>query len=132
MIALFGLLAAAPVLRDCGGAKSVLTLNSFSLTPAVPSPGDSVTLSIDYTVPEGVVLTGGVATYAFTYNFIPLNPTTEPLCSAIPCPLGPGRYTNHTVSQWPSGLSGSFTIKNTWRDDGGAQLICLSIAGSAR
>jgi hypothetical protein len=131
---MFALLAAAaaPILKDCGSAKSVFTLNSYSLTPAMPTPGSSVTLNLDYTVPEGVVVTGGVATYAFTYNFIPLSPTTEPLCSNVPCPLGPGTYSNHTITQWPSGLSGSFTIKNTWTDDGGAQLICLSIAGTAR
>jgi len=134
MVALLGLFiaaAAAPVLKNCGVTKAIFKLNSYSLTPAAPIPGNPVTLNMDYTVPEGIVVNGGIATYAFTYNSIPLTPTTEPLCSNIPCPISPGTYSNHTITQWPSGLSGSFTIKNTWTDDKGAQLICLSIAATA-
>jgi len=132
MIALLGfLLAASPVLKDCAiGGNSVFKLNSFSLSPTNPIPGNPVTLNMDYTVPEGVIVNGGVATYSVTYNFIPLTPTTEPLCANIPCPIGPGRYSNHTITQWPSGVSGSFTIKNMWADENNAQLLCLSISGS--
>jgi hypothetical protein len=126
LLSLF-VVAVAPVLKDCGNGKSLIKLNSFSLTPTIPVPGDNVFLHIDYTVPEGMIITGGVATYAVTYNFIPIAPTTEPLCGDIPCPLGPGRYVNTSVSQWPTGLRGNLLIKNTWVDELGAPLLCLSI-----
>jgi hypothetical protein len=120
-------LAVAPTLRDCGAGTSVFKINSLSLTPADPKPGEKVGLNLDYTVPAGVTVTGGQAKYDVTYNFIPLAPTTEPLCQNIPCPLGPGSYVNTTYSTWPSGSSGTVNTKITWADEASKQLLCIGI-----
>ena len=117
-----------PVLTNCGTATTVFKINSMSLSPANPIPGELVALNLDYTVPEGVMVTGGQATYAVTYNFLPLAPTIEPLCQNIPCPLGAGTYQNSSSSTWPTGLSGSVNTKITWADDTGTPLLCINLA----
>jgi hypothetical protein len=129
LVALLGLTSAATV-KDCGAGKSLFTIQALGLTPTNPTPGQDVTLHLEYDVPEGTLITGGTATYAVTLNFIPFQPSTEPLCQDIPCPLGAGSYKNDTVSAWPTGVSGSFTSKMTWADDVGTQLLCVQISGS--
>jgi hypothetical protein len=121
-------LAADPTVKDCGAGKSIFTLNAASLLPPNPTPDQSVLFHIDYTVPTGVSISAGEARYAVTYNFIPLTPTVQPLCSVLACPTLPGRYTNDTSSLWPAGLSGSVITKLTWLDDSARLLLCVSIA----
>jgi hypothetical protein len=120
-------LSSPPVLNDCGGGTSLFKLNAVSLTPADPPPGTSVSLNLDYTVPDGLTVGDGTSTTAVSYNFIPFAPTVEPLCQDIPCPLGPGRYYNSTNSTWPSGLSGTVRTTMTWADQNSAKLLCIGI-----
>ena len=117
-----------PLLKDCGAGKSLFKINSMSLSPVDPMPGDIVTLNLDYTVPDGVVVMDGLTRYDFTYNFLPLSPTIEPLCQNIPCPLASGTYVNKSSSTWPTGLSGSLTTKITWADQDEKQLLCINMA----
>jgi len=117
--------------RDCAAGTSVFTVNSVSLNPAAPVPGQNVTLSLDYTVPAGVTVTGGQTEYDITWNFIPFEPSYEPLCGDIPCPLGPGRYTNQSTSLWPDSVSGYVTSQMKWLDEGNKLLLCIEIAGQA-
>jgi hypothetical protein len=121
------LLAAAPTVKDCSPANAVFKINAVSLSPAVPTPGENVTLNLEYTVPPGVTVTDGQSKYSATYNFIPLTPTVEPLCKNIPCPLGPGTYINGTISQWPSGLSGTLKTTIQWFDQDSNPLLCIAI-----
>jgi hypothetical protein len=122
--------ASAATVQDCGGDKSLFRLNAVSLSPSSPAPGDTVQLHLDYTVPDGLVVRDGTTTYDVTFNFIPLTPTTNPLCQDIPCPLGPGTYSNTTTSQWPSGATGSFTSTMRWREAAvDAVLLCVKLAG---
>ena len=107
LFASFATVFASSGVKDCGLGKSAFTVNAVALDPSVPVPGQKVTLHLEYTVPTGMVVTDGNAKYAVTYNFIPLSPTTEPLCSNIPCPLSAGSYVNDTTSMWPTGLSGT-------------------------
>lgn len=128
LLALLGITSAAPpTVKDCSSGTSVFTVNAASLVPTDPTPGQNVTLHLEYTVPPGVTVTGGQSTFAVTYNFIPLSPTVEPLCQDIPCPLGPGSYSNNTVSMWPSGLSGTVVSTLKWQDIDSKQLLCISI-----
>jgi len=120
-------LAPAPTVKDCSAGKSLFTLNTASLSPPNPIPGQYVQFHIDYTIPTGVSISAGEARYAATYNFIPLSSTVEPLCSVIACPTLPGRYTNDSSSMWPSGLSGVLTTKVNWVDDSARNLLCISI-----
>ncbi len=125
--ALLGLTSAATTLKNCASGTSVFTMNSASLVPANPAAGDVVDLHLDYTVPEGTTVTGGTAQYDVTLNFIPFAPSTEPLCQDVPCPLGPGTYSNVTQSMWPTGVSGTLVSKMTWKDEGEKVLLCLQI-----
>ncbi len=131
LVAMLSATTAATV-KDCGGGTSIFKIQGLGLTPTAPSPGQDVTLHLEYDVPAGTMVTGGTTTYAVTLNFIPFQPSTEPLCQDIPCPLGPGSYTNDTSTTWPSGISGSFTSKMTWADEVGKQLLCVLISGSMK
>ena len=115
--------------KNCGLGTSVFTLNEVTITPDTPLPGDNVSLYIDYTVPGTVFITGGTAEYDVKYNFIPFSPTIEPLCHNIPCPLGPGTYSNTSVSVWPSDLSGSLVTQMKWWTPDKLLLLCVEIAG---
>jgi hypothetical protein len=112
---------------DCGAGKSLFTIRAVSLDPAQPVPNQNVSLNLDYSVPDGLTVTGGEATYSATYNFIPLTSTVEPLCNNIPCPLSSGSYINTSYMIWPSGLSGSLVSKVTWVDTDSRLLLCMSI-----
>jgi hypothetical protein len=116
-------------LKDCSFGKSVFNVNTMSLDPSNPSPGDRVAFFLDYSVPTGVSVADGTARYEVTYNFIPLSPTIQSLCSNIPCPLGSGRYTNTTLSIWPTGLSGTIQSRMKWLDPSGTLLLCTEISG---
>jgi len=123
-------LSVAPTIRDCGVGTSVFKINSVSLTPTDPMPGELVAMNLDYTVPSGVTVVDGQAKYDITYNFMPFSPTIEPLCQDIPCPLGPGTYMNSTYSTWPSDLSGTVNTKITWLDMTGTQLLCIRLTAN--
>jgi hypothetical protein len=127
LVSLYAILNAT--LKDCSSGTSVFGVNSMSLNPPNPSPGDRVAFFLDYTVPTGSTVTDGTARYEVTYNFIPLSPTIETLCSNVPCPLGAGRYTNTTYSTWPTGLSGSIMTRMKWLEPSGAMLLCTEISG---
>lgn len=136
-----GLLATATTsigatVKNCN-ASSLFEMHSASLSPSVPSPGQEVSLFLSYSVPGDLVVTEGVTVYQITFNFVPLNPTTNPLCQDIPCPLSGGSYTNTTKSTWPSGVSGSFSSTMRWEgvnggkgiDGGDTNYLCLQISG---
>lgn len=115
--------------RDCAPGNSVFEVNSVSLEPPTPVSGQNLTLFLDYTVPDGVLITDGTAEYDITYNYIPFTPSTEPLCQNIPCPLGPGRYQNSSTSVWPQDLSGLLVTELKWYDPAQNLLLCVEISG---
>lgn len=119
----------ALTVSDCGKGATAFTLGPLSLQPDNPTPGQNFTMNYQYTVPSSMMVTGGIAKYSVTYNFLPLSPTTEPLCKNIPCPLSAGTYTNATTSVWPSGLSGTLTSQITWQDDNSLPLLCIAVSG---
>jgi ML domain len=113
--------------NDCSSGTSVFKLNEVDIKPVNPVPGQDVALHIDYTVPEGVTVTDGTAEYDITYNFIPFEPTVEPLCQNVPCPLEAGTYSNTSISQWPSSLSGLLVTQMKWLDSNKNLLLCVEI-----
>jgi len=117
--------------RDCGGSNSLFIVNSVSLDPAVPIPGNKVALTLDYTVPSGVYIGAGQVEYDVKYNFMPFAPTFENLCHNVPCPLGPGTYQNRTTTEWPTGISGRLVTKMKWLDATNALLLCVEISDQA-
>lgn len=115
---------------NCGEGAAVFTLNSASLDPVNPNPGDKVGLTISYTVPAGVTVADGTAEYDITWNYIPFSPSVEPLCQDIPCPLEAGTYTNTSYSDWPTGVSGLLDSKMKWLDSNSKLLLCVEISGT--
>jgi len=72
---------------------------------------------------------GHTATYAVTYNFIPLTPTVDSLCAdqeTDKCPLAIGHHHSESYSDFPTGLSGTLVSKITWKHEDGRQILCLS------
>lgn len=127
LVSLYAVLNAT--VKDCSSGTSVFTINALSLDPPNPSPGQNISFTLDYTVPLNTTVTDGTSRYEVSYNFIPLSPTIQPLCANIPCPLGSGRYTNTTYSNWPTGLSGTITSRMKWLDPVGTLLLCSEISG---
>jgi hypothetical protein len=122
--------AAAVTVQDCGtSAGALFALDRLAISPMSPAPGDTVDLHLEYRVPDGLVVRDGTTTYDVTLNFIPLTPSTNPLCQDVPCPLGPGAYKNTTKSTWPSGVTGAFSSTMRWRDADDALLLCVKLAG---
>ncbi len=112
---------------DCGGTAGLFMIDSLSLYPDTPISGQNITLFMNYSVPDNMTITGGTAEYDVTWNYIPFEPTTEPLCQNVPCPLGPGHYTNQSASQWPSGVSGYIASQMKWWDTEDRLLLCVEI-----
>ncbi len=130
MSILYALVSYAMTVKDCGLGKSYFKIDHLAISPANPVAGENLTLDYGYTVPPGAPITGGLTTYAVTYNFIPLTPTTEPLCSTTACPIVGGTYANQSTTAWPSGLSGSITVKTKWEDSANKLLLCTVISGN--
>lgn len=121
------LLGANASVTDCSKSTSLFKITSMSFGPDPPVRGQNSTLNLSMNVPAAV--TGGTVTYSATYNFIPLTPSTEDLCTVAPagCPITAG--TLNTVSSIPfdGSLTGSLTVKIEWKNLAGQQLMCVSI-----
>jgi len=111
---------------DCSRG-ALFKLTSMSFMPDPPIKGQNSTLFLSMNVPSAV--TGGTATYTVTYNYIPLTPTTDNLCTVVPagCPIMPG--TLDTVSSIPfdGSLSGLLNLKIEWKDLAAKQLMCVFV-----
>ena len=118
--------------KDCGRNQAALRIGELSIRPVNPNPGDKVILRVQYTVPKGMFIENGTANYVTRYGFIPIPTVTETLCKELSCPLVPGTYTNEAITVWPSGISGTLTINNTWYDTSKNLLACILIEGNVR
>lgn len=108
---------------SCGGAFPITKL---SQTPDLyVKPGDNVTLTLLYDVPSNLVVSAGIATSSMTLNGIPFSPSTENLCTKVPCPIIPGSYDGSSWTTFPSGVLGKITSRVVWKDSNGQQLLCL-------
>lgn len=113
--------------KDCATPDALFKMTSMSFSPDPPVKGQNSTLLLSMNVPSEVV--GGTVTYSPTYNFIPLSPTTEGLCTNVPngCPIRVGKL--DTVSSMPfdPSLSGTLVLKIEWKDLSKKQLMCVSV-----
>jgi len=115
-----------PSVSDCSNGASLFKLTSMSFAPDPTVPGVNSTLLLDMNVPSTV--TNGTATYATSYNFIPLTPTVDPLCYVtVDCPIQVGTLTTRSSYPIPTGLSGSLQIRISWKDLDGNLLLCVVI-----
>jgi len=113
--------------NSCGKPTDIAQNIVLDIDPILPQTDYTLYLNADFS--KEVVK--GTSKYTVTYNFIPLSPTVNDLCteiasSNITCPLN-----NHISSQSkgsiPSGLSGTTTIKNEWFTDATLQerILCM-------
>ena len=125
LIALLAFTSANASVTDCSKGASLFKINSMSFLPEPAVKGQNSTLLLSTTVPEQI--TGGTAKYSIKYNFIPLTPTIEDLCTVVSCPIMVGKL--DTVSSYPidKSLSGSIAIQVDWADQTGRQLLCVLI-----
>jgi hypothetical protein len=112
---------------DCSKGASQVKINSMTFQPDPPVKGQNSTLTLDLSVPTDIL--AGTATYSFTYNFIPLTPEVDDLCSQVPggCPIKAGPL--ELVSSYPidANLRGTIVAKIEWKDTANIQLLCVSI-----
>ena len=111
--------------KSCGTATDLAKNIEMRVLPELPQK--------DYTLYLGADLSQqinqGTSKYSVTYNFIPLSPSTEDLCteiskSNVTCPL-----LNHidvgSKGSITDGLSGTVVIKNEWFDVSGVRILCM-------
>ena len=111
---------------DCSNGASLFQLTSVSFSPDPTVPGQNSTLLLSMDVPT--IVTNGTVTYSSTYNFIPLNPSTDPLCYVtVDCPIQVGTLNTRSSYPIPTDLTGSLQMKVVWKDLDGNLLMCVAI-----
>jgi hypothetical protein len=129
LAALSLLVSATASITDCA-PNSLFKMNALGFWPDPATKNENSTVSFAYTVPGPDPITAGTAKYSVTYNFIPITPTVEDLCTQTTCPILPGTYNQSSSSTFPN-LSGSVTIKIEWLDQASKPLLCAKIATKA-
>jgi hypothetical protein len=112
--------------KSCGISTDIAQNIIMNVSPQIPQT--------DYTFELGGELskevTSGTSKYTVTYNFIPLTPTVNDLCteinaSNITCPLKQGTFGIKSKGTIPNGLSGTTTIKNEWFNTDNQKILCI-------
>lgn len=112
--------------KSCGTSTDLAQNLYLGISPELPQT--------DYTLYLGADLSQqvnqGTSKYSVTYNFIPLSPSTEDLCteinkSNITCPLNASYIASESKGTVPTSLSGTVVIKNEWFDVSGARILCM-------
>ena len=119
--------SASATVTDCGVGKSIFTIQSQALVPDPPTPGQSYDYWFVYTVPDGVTVDAGTASYKLSLNGIPFNPTVDDLCTQTACPKTSGVYNESSSDTWPTGVSGKIVTTLEWNDGNGNLLLCSQI-----
>ena len=112
--------------KSCGKTTDLAQNIIMSVSPQLPVKDYLFDLGADLSKD----VTGGTSLYSVTYNFIPLSPTTNDLCteinnSNITCPLKAGVIGIQSKGSVPDGLSGTTNIKNEWFDSNKERILCL-------
>jgi hypothetical protein len=94
--------------------------------PEPPVVGQNATLKLGMEVPEAI--NDGTATYSVTLNFIPFQPTVDPLCeTTIACPIEVGHLDTSSTFAFPD-VNGLMKLTIEWADGAGRQLMCVEIS----
>ena len=111
---------------SCGTASDLAQNLVLDVNPKLPVSDYMLSLGADLSKE----INSGTSTYDITYNFIPLTPTTNDLCSEInksniTCPLGRGVIGMESKGTIPNGVKGTTVIKNQWFNSDGARILCM-------
>ena len=117
-------------ISDCSAGKSLFVVNGLGFWPDPAVKNANSTISFAFSNP-GPVVSVGTVKYTYTYNFIPLTPTIEDLCTQTTCPIAVGSYNQSSSSTFPD-LSGSINIKVEWLNSDSKQLLCVLIKTSVK
>ena len=114
------------VISSCGDSTDLMQNIVLSVEPKLPQSDYTLYLNGDLSQ----TITKGTSKYDITYNFIPISPTTEDLCteisaSNISCPLLNGFISSESNGTIPVDLSGSLTIKNQWFNNDQTKILCM-------
>lgn len=124
LLTLFALAAAAvATISDCDPA-SRFRPTELAVTPDPPVAGQPVAMTVKFDNP-GTEVTDGTVTTSVTLNFIPFQPTEEPLCQNTACPIQTGPVDRSTSSTWPTGVNGLIVAKSEWTSADGESLLCV-------
>ena len=126
IISLFLINTTYATITDCSQGSSLFRVNSLGFWPDPAKKNENSTLSYDYTVPASTTISAGTTTYSISYNFIPLSPSVEDLCTQTTCPIVSGKYNQSTSSPFPD-VVGSITIKTEWYDTNENLLLCTLV-----
>lgn len=124
-ITFFATAKASATATDCSNGLSRFQITFLSLTPQTVNPGTDLTLGLLYTNP-GSSVTDGTITNEISWNYIPFDPTIDPLCNSVTCPILNGSNNGTAVSTWPD-LTGLVTSKVTWKSITGDILLCIQM-----
>jgi len=121
-----GLNVSSFTVKSCGLATDLASSLVVDVSPKLPDTDYVLFLNADLSKE----VTSGTSKYDVTYNFIPLSPSTNDLCteishSNITCPLLAGHISSESKGTIPTGLSGTYTIKNQWFDLDGKRILCM-------
>lgn len=115
--------------RNCGSSSDLAKNLVISIAPDAAKAGQDVTTTFDYDL--DTVITGGTATYGFSFNGIPFSPTVNDLCveqaggcCPDPCPLGIGHHSDKSITTFPS-VSGKIITTIKWADQNGSPILCV-------
>ena len=109
-------------IKDCD-PTSVFRPTQLKLSPDPPIPNQPVKLTLIFDN-TGKEITSGTVTTSFSVNYIPLSPTTAPLCDNTACPIIPGSNDRSTETTFPS-VTGLIHSKVTWKGPQGQSLLCI-------
>lgn len=119
------LLASTVTLRNCGSSSDQATILGMGFAPQSPSPGELTELWVAYSLKAPI--TGGTATYAYSFNGIPFSPTIEDLCTQTLCPKAIGVYNETSSSDFPSGITGKIISTIKWADQNTKPVWCTEL-----
>lgn len=103
--------------NSCGKPTDIAQNLILDVKPILPQADYTLYLNADFSKE----VNKGISKYTVTYNYIPLSPSVNNLCteisnSNISCPLN-NHISSESKGSIPSGLSGTTTIKNEWFTD---------------
>ena len=121
--------SALSTISDCG-TNPLFKIVSQSFTSDIPKAGDIVSWTIEYSVPDGLIVNSITSVNSGLINgFLPIDTTTSDLCQEISCPVTSGTYSLTNTVIWPDGVSGSkVVLTSEWEDENGNELLCSKVS----
>lgn len=108
--------------KDCTQKGSLASVLDMGISPLKPVAGDTSYLWVEFDLSDTVY--NGTATYSYTYNFVPFEPTVVDLCEQTECPIYAGIQNVTGNSTFPD-ISGLLVVKVEWKDGDENPIWCV-------